>query len=243
MSVVMEAPRAPPVTPTDRFFYTGTALLCGVIVAIGFGPSFFVRETALPPLSPLLVVHGMAYTAWIALFVAQTALIAANRRAWHRALGVAGVALALLLVVLGTMAAIAALQLGRAPIPGLDPRTFFAIPIRNMVVFPLLIAAAVWLRNDAQAHKRLMIVATISLLDAAIARFPIAAMMQVGPPLFWGLQDLLIVAGMVYDRATRGRVHKAYWWSLGLMLVSQIGTLLLAGTPLWLSFADWVRGP
>lgn len=242
MSVVMEAPRAPRIVPTDRIFYTGMALACGVIVAIGFSPTFYLRDPALPPLSSLLVVHGIAYTAWIGLFVTQAALIAADRRGWHRALGAAGVALALVMVVLGTMAAIASLHLGRAPIPGLDPRTFFAIPIRNVVMFPLFVGAAVWLRHDAQAHKRLMILATISMLDAAIARFPIAAMMQVGPPLFWSLQDLLIVAGMVYDRATRGHVHKAYWWGLGLMVVSQVGTLLIAGTAPWLAFADWVLG-
>jgi hypothetical protein len=240
MSTVMEAP-APRAAAPDRLFYTGMALAFAAIVAVGFAPTFYLRDATLPALSSILVMHGIAFTAWIALLVAQTALIAADRRAWHRALGLFGAALALLMVVLALVAAVEALRQGRAPIPGLDPRTFFAIPMRDIVVFAILITAAIALRKDAQAHKRLILVATICLLAAAIARFPIAAMMKIGPPMFYGLQDLLIVAGMAYDRAFHGRVHRAYWWAGGLMLLSQVLFLAIAGTPPWHAFADALR--
>lgn len=235
MSAVMEAPR---VVSTDRLFYTGMALACAAIVAVGFSPTFYMRGTALPALSSLLVAHGVAFSAWIALFVTQTTLIAANRRAWHRMLGVFGAALALLMVGLGFAAAVDSLRRGAAPLPGLDPRTFFAIPLRDVFAFAVLAVAAVALRGNAQAHKRLMVLATISILAAAIARFPIDAMMKFGPPLFYGLQDLLVVACMVYDRAAHGRVHQAYWWGGGFILLSQVAFLAVSGTAPWLSFAD-----
>lgn len=238
MSAVLEAPRA--VAP-DRVFYTGMALAFAAIVAVGFSPTFYLRGAGLPPLSTVLVVHGLAFTAWIALFIAQAALVAANRRPLHRALGAFGAALALLLVVTGTAASIDALRRGAAPIPGLDPRTFFAIPAHDVVAFTALIVAAFALRKDLQMHKRLMVVATISLLAAAIARFPIAAMLKVGPPLFYGLQDLLVVAGIAYDKAFHGRVHRAYWWGLGFLVLSQAFFLAIAGTPAWLAFADTLR--
>jgi hypothetical protein len=238
MSVVMEAPRA--VAP-DRLFYTGMALAAAAIVAVGFSPTFFMRGADLPPLSTVLVVHGITFTAWIALFIVQTSLIAANRRDLHRVLGVFGAALAILVVVTGAAASIDSLRRGSAPIPGMDPRPFFAIPVHDIVAFAVLAFAAVALRKDLQMHKRLMVVTTISLLAAAIARFPLEIMLKVGPPLFYGLQDLLIVAGMLYDRAFHGRVHRAYWWGLGFMALSQALFLALAGTPAWLAFADMLR--
>lgn len=235
MSAVLEAPRA---AAPDRAFYTGMALAFAAIVAIGFSPSFYLRGADLPPLSTLLVVHGLTFTSWIALFIAQAALIAANRRPLHRTLGAFGAALAVLLVVTGAAAAVDALRRGSAPIPGLDPRTFFAIPAHDVVAFAVLATAALLLRKDLQMHKRLMVVATISLLAAAIARFPIPAMLKVGPPLFYGLQDLLVVVGIAYDKACHGRVHRAYWWGLGFLVLSQVVFLAIAGTPAWHGFAD-----
>lgn len=236
MAAVMESRTV----STDRIFYTGMSLVAVAIVAVGFSPTFFLRSAALPPLSPLLTLHGVVFSTWMALFVAQTSLVALDRRDLHRRLGVAAAAVGILMVVLGTMAAAESMRLGRAPIPGLDPRSFFAVPMRDMLVFPILLAAGVGFRADAQTHKRLMLLATISILDAALARFPFAAIKAVGPPAFYAMEDLLIVAGIVYDRATRGRVHRAYVWGGLLIVLTQPLFLVLSGTRPWLAFADWV---
>ena len=74
----------------------------------------------------------------------------------------------------------------------------------------MLVGAALYLRQQSQTHKRLMLLATLALLTPAIARLPgIAA---AGPPAFWGLTDLFIVACFVYDRVTSGRIHPAFKW-------------------------------
>jgi len=233
MATVMQAP--PRGIPTDRIFYTGMAIASAIIVLVGFSPTFFLRPATLPPLAQVYFVHGIAFTAWITLLIVQTSLIAANRRAWHRTLGGLGVALAAAMVVLGTLAAIESLNRGVTPLPGLDPRSFFAIPIRDIVTFAIFVGAAVYWRREAEMHKRLMLLATIALLAAAIART--AGIGQYGPPLFYGLQDLPIVVGMVYDRVTRGAVHRAWWWGLGLTLGSQVLFLAIAKTAPWLAFA------
>jgi len=240
MAAVLEAPRT---VPTDRIFYTGMAIVSAAIVFVGFSPTFFTRSVELGPLSRLLTVHGIAFTAWLTLFVTQTSLIAANRRSWHRALGAVGVALALTMLVLGTLAAIDSLNRSSVPIEGLDPRSFFAIPIRDMLVFGILVGAAIRYRHEAEMHKRLMLLSTIALLDAAIARTGIPGMAKYGPPMFYALQDLLIVVGMVYDRITRGRVHRAYWWAGGLIVGTQVLFLAISGTAPWLAFAQmFLRG-
>lgn len=235
-TVMMEAPRT---VHTDRLFYTGMALLSAAIVFVGFGPTFFQRPADLGPLSLLLSIHGTVFTGWIALLIAQTSLIAANQRAWHRSLGVLGILVAAAMVVLGMLAAVDSLNRGRVPIEGLDPRTFFAIPVRDLVAFTIFLGAAVYWRRDAQMHKRLMLLATFSLLVAAIARAIAATpLAKAGPPAFYALQDLLIVAGMVYDRATLGRVHRAWKWGLGITVASQILFLAISGTRPWLAFAE-----
>jgi len=222
--------------PADRLFYTGMALISAVIVFLGFSPTFFQRSAELPPLGRIFVVHGIAFSAWIAFFVVQTSLIAANQRGWHRTLGALGVALAAAMVVLGTLVAIESLNSGMAPVPGMDPRPFFAIPMHDIVVFPIYVGAAIWFRRDAEMHKRLMLMATITLLAAAIARTGIPVQ-KFGPPLFYGLQDLLIVVGMLTARHPRGAVHRAYWWGLGLMVGSQVLFLAIARSAPWLAFA------
>jgi hypothetical protein len=237
MATVMQDTRT---VSGDRIFYTGMALLAAATVLIGFSPTFFLRPAAVPPLSPLLVTHGVFFSAWIALLIVQTTLIAANRRDVHRKVGLFGAGLAAVMVLLGTLAAIDAMRRGRAPVEGLDPRSFFAIPMRDMVTFPLLVGAALWFRRDTEMHKRLMVLAAISVLDAAIARFPLAAIAQYGPPVFFGIQDLMVLTGPAYDFLTRGRVHRAYLWGGALLILTQPLFLAISGTRPWLAFADWL---
>jgi hypothetical protein len=221
-------------------FYTGMALVTAAIVAIGFSPTFFVRSASLPPLPQLLIIHGIVFSTWIALFITQTSLIAANRRDIHRKLGMVGACVAVTMIVLMSMAAVQSLRLGHAPVKDLDPRSFFAIPARDIVTFAILASSAILLRRNPETHKRLMILATIDIVDAAIARFPIDAITTYGPPAFYAIQDLLIVAAMIYDYRTRGRVHRAYKWGAALIILSQPLCLAISGTRPWLSFADWV---
>jgi hypothetical protein len=108
-------------------------------------------------------------------------------------------------------------------------------------VFAPLVAAAVYYRRQAAMHKRLMLIATISLVGAAMARVtgtPGAG----GPPVFFGVPDLLLVAGMIYDRRTRGAVHPAYKWGAGFVVASQIGRLALLKTAAWMVVARLLTG-
>lgn len=222
----------------DRAFFPVMGLLIAVTVFAGFAASFYLRDAAQPPLATLLVVHGVVFTAWVLLFVVQTTLIAANRVEVHKRLGWAGAALAVALIALGTLAAVRSLRLGRAPIPGLDPRSFFAVPFFDMVVFTLLVGAGIRFRTAPETHRRLMLLATIGLLDAAVARLPVAFIASGGPPVFFALADLFILAGWAFDLARRRRIHPAFLWGGLLLILSQPLRLVLGGTAAWKGFAD-----
>jgi hypothetical protein len=225
---------------SDRLFFTGMALASALMLFLGFLPSYFHRSAELPPLTPLYQLHGAVFTAWIALLVVQTALVAGRRTDIHRTLGVAGAVLAAVVFVVGVAVSVETLRRNGGP-PG-DPRKFFAIPLGDIIVFGALVGAAVVQRRRPETHKRLMLLATISLLTAAIARF--LRQIGMGGPsnLFLGT-DAFVLALVLYDLASRGRVHPATLWG-GAMVVGFKPLLyyVLADTPAWLALADALRG-
>src|SRR5579859_3742251 len=125
----------------DRWFFPSMAAVFASVVFAGFSATFYRRGPALGPLSTLLIFHGVAFTSWILLFFAQTNLVAARRVQAHMRLGWAGAGLAALMVALGFSAAVDSLRRARAPIPGLDPRSFFVVPFFDISVFFVLVAA------------------------------------------------------------------------------------------------------
>jgi hypothetical protein len=83
-----------------------------------------------------------------------------------------------------------------------------------------------------------MLLATISILDAAVARMP--GMLDAGPLAFFALSDLFIVAGCVYDFVSRGRVHRVWIYGGFAIVISQIARLVLSGTAMWASFVHFL---
>ena len=207
---------------------------------LGFLPSYFNRSAEFPPLTPLYQLHGAVFTAWIVLLVAQTALVAGRRTDIHRTLGVAGALLATVVFVVGVAVSVETLRRNGGP-PGGDPRKFFAIPIGDIIVFAVLVGVAVLQRQQSDTHKRLMLLATISLLTAAVGRFLRQVGMGGAPNLFYGT-DALVLALVIYDLFSRGRVHPATLWG-GAMVVGFKPLLFyaVADTPLWLALSDALR--
>src|SRR5439155_21803664 len=139
----------------------------------GFASSFYLRGVvagATPPLTPVLWAHGLVFTTWMLLFFTQTVLIAARRTDVHRKLGAVGVTVAVAMLSLGTSQAIISLKLDHTPLPGISPQSFLVLPIFGMVVFAILVTAGILNRRMPETHKRLMLLATIALLDAPLAR-------------------------------------------------------------------------
>jgi hypothetical protein len=223
-----------------RRFYVGMALAIAITVFAGFSRSYFLKaHYGTPELSVLLHVHGVIFTTWVLFFLAQTTLVASGRTYLHRRMGVVGALLAALVLIVGTATAILRVKGGSAPIPGVPPLSFLAIPLFDMLVFAILVGTALYFRHRLELHKRLMTLAMISMLPAPIARLPFD-LLKAGPPAFFGLADLFIVALLVYDLATRRKVHPATAWGGLLIVASQPLRLLISGTPTWLAFAGWL---
>ena len=244
----MEAHVAIPARPLravgayDRVFYTSMAIVMALTVFIGFSRTYYLRGyfdsatfSGATALSPLVHLHGIVFTGWILLFIVQTGLIAARRIRIHRRLGYASIALATAMVVVGLRTAFAGAARGSAP-PGVDPIVFLVVPFFDMVLFAGFVAAAVLKRRDSEAHKRLMILAYVSIITAGVARLP--GVLPLGPLGFFGLAFLFAVAGMMYDRVSRGRIHRVYVWGGAIFVLSVPLRLALSTTEAWRAFVE-----
>lgn len=239
--------RTPAAYPHDRKFYSGFAIAMALTVLAGFSPTFYgkllgsapLHTVGARPFTPLVHLHAALFTAWVALFIVQTALIATHRVKVHRRLGIAGGVLAVCMTVAGLAIAVESARIGTAP-PGLTSIQFFAIPFFDMVVFAVFVGCAIWQRKNKEAHKRLMVMAYISIIAAAMARLP--GVLPHGPMAFYGLTLIPLVVALAYDFITRRTIHVAYRWAATLFVLSIPGRLLLANTAAWKAFAGWVIG-
>jgi hypothetical protein len=226
----------------ERVFFIGMAIAFALVVFAGFSRTFYLRPYFdARPLIPLLVMHGILFTSWLALLLIQTTLVATKRTRTHMRLGIAGGILASSMVIIGTVTALVRAK-GPSPVPGVNPLSFLTIPLGDMLIFSILVGSAFYFRRRVDIHKRLMLLATIAILPAAIARLPFAFVQQYGPLAFFGLTDLFIVPCLIYDLITRGRPHRATVLGGALIVMSHPLRFVIGGTHAWIAFATWLTG-
>ncbi len=237
----MASVSAPATSSSERAFFTAMAAAMALVVFAGFARTYYLRplfplSQPPAPLTPLIHVHGAVFSAWMILLVVQARLVAGRNVALHRRLGLTSIPLAILLVVVGSVTALHAVLRGVAP-PGTDARQFLIVPLFALLVFAVLQTSALLCRRHPQAHKRLILLATIGLLPPALARW-IVFYLGLGPPVVLALTMLFVAPIVVWDYYTRGRLHPATLWG-GLFLVMSIPIRLgIAFTDGWLAVAD-----
>ena len=237
IAVRRDRPRNP---ASDRIFFSVFAVVLWATVLYGFAKTYFLAGMIRAPLPNRLIhIHGAAFTLWMVLLVVQIGLVSTGNLAIHKKLGLAGFSLAIAMVVLGLLAATDMLRRGVGA--GLDAKTFYIIPLSSISVFAVLVFFAYRARRRPAAHKRLILIATIGIIDAAVGRWPVA-FLQSHPPA----QDLVpfgfLLAVMIYDLVTLHRIQKSTVWASLLIVVVHLTRVPLAQTSLWQSFATHMAG-
>lgn len=224
----------------DARFYLTMALVSAALIFLGFAPSFYLKSVihAPPPLSLLTVTHGIVFTAWIATFVTQAALIATGKPAVHRQLGVLAALLFGTLVPLGFWTAITAGRLGHIP-PGAPPAlAFMALPLFAIVAALLLVAVALWNRQYSAWHKRLMLASVFIMTGPGTGRIVIPlGLAPYGSQIAIVLAELLLVVSMVYDFRVHRSVHRAYWVAAIVFVTFHVAVTWAFASPAWLDLA------
>ena len=220
-------------------YFLGMSILLLAIVLIGFARTLFLRPLFQVPAIPWYVyVHGSVMSAWIVLFVVQTSLVAAHRTDLHRRLGVLAAVLAVSMVIL---AIVLTFQIpstfstrAAAGASFREPMQIMWGNVGTIILFPTLVATALWKRRRSDVHKRLMLLASMALVGPALGRI------QAFPSL-WGITaaapvitaffaifpiaaDLMLPLTLVgHDLLTTRRLHRATLWGVIGYFLSAVG--------------------
>jgi hypothetical protein len=195
----------------------------------------------------LLAVHGIAFFAWLVLFIAQTILARTGNLALHRRMGMWSAILAAALVVLGYQTTIAMGRRGydlSGDLVGArsDPLAAMAFPLLYTFMFAVLFMAGYLYRRRSAVHKRLMLLAlTGALMPSPIAHLTghFAFLRDKGflTPL---IIATFLAAGAIYDRIQLRRIHPvSLWIVLAIFLVDNLCFAVVVPSRAWHAFAAW----
>ena len=221
----------------DQNFFLLIVALLWLGLLMGFVPDVIGRVHEHRLFAPVVYFHGAVFVSWLGLLTAQMLLIRSKRVDLHRELGMAGTALYGAMLVLGIVTSVV-VDYNEFVTPRSDP-SFLSIQLADMLGFGVLAGAAIALRKSADAHKRLMILATIFIADAGFSRWWAPGLERFVGNGYWGLwaqfylSDLLLVALVgLYDLLSRRRLYPAFVvgaaWGLGVEFIG-----------VWLYLSPW----
>jgi hypothetical protein len=218
----------------DHIFYTAMAAASALLVFAGFSRTYYLKHLFHTPELPVLAhLHGVIFTIWTLFFVSQVVLVAARRTDVHRRLGIAGGMLAGALVVLGTYMTVVSVRAGQAA-----GRPFMGVLLVNALVDLMLFigffVAGLCYRGKKEIHKRLMLLAMLSVIIPAYARLPFSRVtigwLIMASPLF----------GIVYDAAVLRRMYATNVIGAAVIIGTTPLRFAIAATGWWQQFFEWV---
>jgi hypothetical protein len=239
----------------DRDFFLLWVALIWLGVSVGFGRQIAEQVETHQSAPPHIVfVHAAVFIGWLLLLTVQVLLVRSRRVNIHRRLGIAGMVLAVLVVMLGAAVALTMARL-RFGAHGTVP-PILSFQLAEMLGFTGLSGAAFLLTRQPAAHKRLILLATLYISGAGFARLlgwdgvPLPWLFDVrgGASLghFWPdwaafslANDVLILGLGVYDWITRRRLHPAYIAGAAYIAVLQLTAVALMVDPLWKLWKLW----
>jgi len=231
----------------DNVFFSAMAVLIVATVFVGFAHSYYLAGMFSAPLpSPIVHIHGAVFSCWILLFITQICLVSAGRVDIHRRLGIAGFLLACLMVVLGVLVGTDQLVRNSAdPAGGFKfqyANFLYIIPLTDTLIFATLIFFAFRARFNPAAHKRLILIATITLAGAGIGRWPVAFLHT--PTLFSALILLAIHFSYVlpivgYDLWSMRKIQRATLWGSAFFISLEVIKIPIGFSSAWNAFAAW----
>jgi FtsH-binding integral membrane protein len=215
----------------QRYFYFAMSLLVAAIVITGFKRT--VNDNLFHPAVPrpfILWIHATAFASWVCFFILQSTLVRVGKVSWHRSIGWFGAGLATVMVPLGVTTSIVMTRFDKAQLHQTGVDSFLSIPFYDMIAFGVCIGLALYWRTKPEVHRRLIFIATCSLIDAAFGRFDYLF----DHNLYFPCLDLVILLGVARDLLVDRRVHKVYLYALPLLFTGQsLAVYMFRHNPGW----------
>lgn len=223
--------------PSDRSLFLAAAIGFPLVVLIGYFKSYYFSAffaDARPIANALVHAHGIVMSAWVLYFVAQVALVRSKNIKLHMSLGMAGIALAALVVIVGLATAYDSMLIRRSAPPGADPHEFFILPVGDMFLFVIYFAGAIYYRKRPQEHKSLMLMTAINFMPAAL--FRIAFVPESYTLLLaFGLPTLIAVSSLIWLRVKHGKFNRVFAAAILIYIIALPVPfrMVFAGTAIW----------
>ena len=163
----------------------------------------------------LLSVHGSVFYGWMILMVVQTALVRLRHIRLAPVARMVRRCDAAMVVIMGLWASF------HQP----APLAAEMVGVLSMAGFGVPVALAILWRKRPAYHRRLLLIGTAMLTNAAFARFPGT---YLPGHFFYAGTDLLIAIGIVHDLWKEGSVHVIYRYAIVILLVAEIVVLIPA---------------
>lgn len=225
----------------DTYFYFVMSLVFVAIVLWGFGHTIsdnLIHATV--PRPRLLWFHSAAFSAWLLLFILQSALVRTHNVRVHRTLGWSIAGLGAAMIPLGITTAIAMGRFRTRTLHEAGAYLFEFVPFYDMVAFTTLLALGIYWRRKPEFHRRLLFLATCGLTAAPFGRSPYL----IDHNLFYVAVDTVICLGLLRDLLVDRRIHRVYLIALPLLAIAQFITIRVITTapPWWSHFAHALMG-
>jgi hypothetical protein len=222
-----------------KYFFVFIGLLSLVYVIAGFTPTYFAPlVTGSFKAKPVYHVHGVMYLLWIVLIISQPLLIRFRLTHIHKKIGYAGLTLAVGMFIIGLVMAFVSNQLALERGAGNTTLAFLIVPLTDMLLFGTFITIAMLNLRDSEMHKRLILLATLSILPAAFGR--IIGIYGLSVPLGLFLQESILFLGIAYDLYTRRKIHPVYIYGGLTVVIIHLVRFPLGETEWWIAFARWL---
>lgn len=230
----------------DRYAFLFTSCLFLLTAIVGFAPrSAGILSGALPNPPWSVHIHAALMSGWLLLLVLQSALVAGRNKYLHMTLGLSTLALVPAMLLAMVAATLQTFSLMHAAGMGNMAANILLLQIRGLLLFGLFFHWA-WRtrRSDKQTHKRMMLLATFVVLDAAVGRMdwlPGNDLTQTIAPSF-AFHALLLLPALGFDWLRQGRIHQAWLSGLALYLPFVLVTCVLWNNAAWQQFAQRLLG-
>jgi len=124
-----------------------------------------------------------------------------------------------------------------------DPAYLAIFPLGDLLMFAILLTAALGYRRRPEMHRRLMVFANIALMPAPLAHWighaPALAALPgaiIAIPI-----SLFLAAAVGWEFRTIRRVHPLTWAIAGSMLLSgPLRAVVIGPSAWWHSFTNWL---
>ena len=226
--------------------YIALALLAATIAIAGFWRTYFgALFTGRSQAEWLVHVHAAVFMGWIVLVGVQAFLAMRGRIALHKRIGRWGMAYGGVLVAVGLAFAVITFTRRVAAVGPDNLKGGFLVPLTDMFLFSVFLAGAWITRARSEFHRRFILLATTTILIAAVGRpfggTTSVALGDVIPFLLVWLSPVWVA--MLYDGFKYRIVHPVY--AIGaLLLIALRYRQLIRETDTWMAisraFAHWV---